>query len=145
MTSLHVIFRVGCCEYALPAHQVLHMESFTAATRVPGAPAWILGLVQSRGRMVPVIDLRARFGESEGGPSIDRRIIVTEHERRTVGLLVDSAREVAELSDDQFQDPPELLARQAGGFTKAVGQAGQRLIFELDLPKVIGEDGHDGG
>jgi purine-binding chemotaxis protein CheW len=145
MTQLHVIFRVGASEYALPVHQVLHMESFTAATRVPGAPAWVLGLVQSRGRMVPVIDLRARFGEPEAEPTMDRRIIVTEHDHRTVGLLVDCAREVAELSDDQFTDPPELLARQAGGFTKAVGHAGKRLIFELDLPKVMGRDGPDDG
>lgn len=145
MSSLHVIFRVGDSDYALPVQQVLHMESFTEATRVPGAPAWVLGLVQSRGRMVPVIDLRARFGEPRAAPTLDQRVIVTEHDRRTVGLLVDSAREVAQLSDEQFQDPPELLARQAGGFTKAVGQAGKRLIFELDLTKVIGEDGHDGG
>ena len=95
--------------------------------------------------MVPVVDLRARFGEPEGEPTMDRRVIVTEHENRTFGLLVDSAREVAMMSDEQWQSPPELIARQSEGFTKAVGQAGKRLVFELDLPRVIGKDGHDGG
>jgi len=145
MTSLHVIFRVGDSDYALPVGHVLQLESFTSATRVPGAPGWVLGLVQSRGRMVPVVDLRARFGEPEGAPTMDRRVIVTEEESRTVGLMVDSAREVAEISDDEWKSPPELVASQSGGFTKAVGQVGKRLIFELDLPKVIGRDGHDGG
>lgn len=144
MSSLHVIFRVGDADYALPVGQVLHMESFTAATRVPGAPSWVLGLVQSRGRMVPIVDLRARLGEAGEAPPADRRIIITEHESRTVGLLVDSAREVAEIADEQLKSPPELLAAQAGGFTKAVGEVGERLIFELDLSKVIGKDGHDG-
>jgi purine-binding chemotaxis protein CheW len=145
MTSLHVIFRVGASDYALPVSQVLHLESFTAATRVPGAPGWVLGLVQSRGRMVPVVDLRARFGEPEGAPEVGRRVIVAEHGRRAVGLLVDSAREVAALSDEQFEEPPEMLSRQAAGFTKAVGRAGARIVFALDLPKVLGEGGKDGG
>lgn len=145
MTTLHVIFRVGDSDYALPVQEVLHLESFAGATRVPGSPEWVLGLVQSRGRMVPVVDLRALFGEPAGEPTPDLRVIVTEHGRRTVGLLVDSAREVAELADDQWQSPPELLSNQSGGFTRAVGQVGKRLVFELDLPKVIGRDGHDGG
>lgn len=145
MTSLHVIFRVGGSDYALPVREVLHMESFTTATRVPGAPPWVLGLVQSRGRTVPVVDLRARFGEPPGEPTMDRRIIVTEHDHRTVALLVDSAREVAELPDEEWRRPPEIFAARGGGFTRAVGQAGKRLVFELDLPKVIGREDEDGG
>ena len=144
MSALHVIFRVGDSDYALPVAEVLHLESFSTATRVPGAPAWVLGLMQSRGRMVPVVDLRARFGEPGGGPTMDRRVIVTEHDSRTVGLLVDSAREVAELADDQWASVPEPFASQAGGFTKAVGQVGKRLVFELDLPRAIGEGDYDG-
>jgi len=62
MTTLHVAFRVGTAEYVVPAATVLHLESFETATHVPGAPAYVAGLVQVRGRVVPVVDLRRRFG-----------------------------------------------------------------------------------
>ena len=70
------------------------MESFAGATPVPGAPPYVAGLVQVRGRVVPVVDLRARFGLPAAEPTLDTRIVVAQHGERTVGLLVDSAREV---------------------------------------------------
>ena len=72
MTALHVTFRVGTADYALPAAAVLHLESFVSATHVPGAPPYVAGLVQVRGRLVPVVDLRKRFGLGPIEHSIDR-------------------------------------------------------------------------
>jgi purine-binding chemotaxis protein CheW len=143
MSSLHVIFKVGESDYVLAAHDVLHMESFAGATRVPGAPPHVLGLVQTRGQVVPVIDLRTRLGLPQAVPTIDSRIIVTQRGPRTIALLVDSAREVADMSADQFQPAPEAVRQQAQHFVQSVGQVGKRLLLQLDLPHVIGEVGNE--
>lgn len=145
MSLLHVVFKVAGAEYAIPASEVLQMESFTGATPVPGAPAHVAGLVQVRGRVVPVVDARARFGLPPVQHTLDSRVVVGQLGSRTVGLLVDSAREVLKLAPDQLQPPPQLVAEQAQGFVKAVAQVGSRLVMLIDFPRVIGEEKVHGG
>jgi purine-binding chemotaxis protein CheW len=140
MSTLHVVFKVAGAEYAIPASEVLQMESFTGATPVPGAPVHVAGLVQVRGRVVPVVDARARFGLPPGERTLDSRVVVGQIGSRTVGLLVDSAREVMKLASDQLQPPPPLVVEQAQGFVKAVARVGQRLVMLIDFPRVIGEE-----
>jgi purine-binding chemotaxis protein CheW len=140
VSELHVVFRVGEAEYVLPASDVLQMESYSGAVKVPGTAPYVAGLVQVRGRVVPVIDLRARFGLLASEPALDTRVVVVQSGDRTVGLLVDSAREVLQLSHEQFKPPPEVLATHGQGFVKAVAQAGQRLVMLIDFQKVIGQE-----
>jgi purine-binding chemotaxis protein CheW len=140
VTQLHVTFRVGTADYALPAAQVLHLESFAAATHVPGAPAYVAGLVHVRGRVVPVVDLRTRFGLPPVERSIDHRVVVVQLGTRVAGLLVDSAREVIELDETCFEEPPELIAQQASGFVTAVASTAKRLFLIVDVSRVIGEE-----
>jgi purine-binding chemotaxis protein CheW len=140
MSTLHVVFKVAGAEYAIPASEVLQMESFTGATPVPGAPAHVAGLVQVRGRVVPVVDARARFGMPPGERTLDSRVVVGQLGARTVGLLVDSAREVMKLAPDQLQPPPPLVVDQARGFVKAVARIGPRLVMLIDFPRVVGEE-----
>jgi purine-binding chemotaxis protein CheW len=94
VSDLHVLCKIADAEYVLPAADVLQMESFAGATKVPGAAAPVAGLVQIRGRVVPVLDLRLVFGFERIEPTIDSRVVVMQKDGRTVGLLVDSAREV---------------------------------------------------
>ncbi len=140
MSSLHVLFRVGEAEYAIPASEVLHMESFAGATRVPGAQPWVAGVVQTRRQVIPVVDLRARFGLPPAPSTLDSRIIVVQAGERTVGLLADSAREVLALGDDALQAPPELVAREAAGFVRSIARSSQRLFMLLDVQRVIGQE-----
>jgi purine-binding chemotaxis protein CheW len=144
VSVLHVVFRIGSAEYAMNAADVLQMESFAGATPVPGAPAFVAGLVQIRGRVLPVVDLRARFGLPPAEASIDRRIVVGQLGDRPVGLLVDSAREVIRIAAEEFKPPPRVVAEEASGLVKAVAQVGPRLLLMLDFPKVIGEETLDG-
>jgi purine-binding chemotaxis protein CheW len=118
--SLHVVFKVGDGEYALPASEVLQMESFTGANRVPGAPPFVEGLVQVRGRVVPVINLRVRFGLPPRETTLDSRIVVGQDADRAVALLVDSARDVIQVGEDQIRAPPAMVADEAGGFVRSV-------------------------
>ena len=144
MTTLHVVFKVADAEYVLPAGDVLHMETYSRVTRVPGAPAFVAGLMQIRGRVVPVVDLRARFGLPAIPQTLDSRVVVVKSEDRTVGLLVDSAREVVHIPQDQFHKPPEMVSEQAEGFVKSVAQTGKRMVMLMDFKKVIGQEPIDG-
>ncbi len=140
MSTLHVLFKVGHSDFALPASEVVEMESFTAATRVPGAAAYVAGLVQIRGKVIPVIDLRARFGLPPIERGLDARVIVVRSEDRFVGLLADSAREIIKIDVADFRPPPEVVAREAAGFVSSVAQAGPRLVLRMDFAAVIGKD-----
>ena len=138
--ALYVVFRVNGAEYALPAERVLQMESFDGATPVPGAVSFLIGVVQIRGRIVPVVDLRMRFGGAAGAPVLDNRIVVGQHGERIVGLLVDSAREVIKIRRADLKQPPALLEQSASNFVMAVAQLGPRLVMIIDFAKVIGEE-----
>ncbi len=146
VSTLYVVFKVAAADYAIAASEVLQMESFTSATRVPGTPAYVAGLVQIRSRVVPVVDLRARFGLPAVEPTLDSRVIVVQQGERVVSLLVDSAREVADIPDpESFRPPPEIVAEQAAGFVKSVAQVERRsgerrLVMLVNFEKVIGEE-----
>jgi purine-binding chemotaxis protein CheW len=138
MSVLHVVFKVAGAEYALPASEVVQMESFTGATPVPGAPPHVAGLMQVRGRVIPVVDARARFGLPPIARTLDSRVVVGQLGARTVGLLVDSAREVLKLAPEQLQPPPPMVVEQAKGFVRAVAQVGPRLVMLIDFSRVMG-------
>ena len=140
MNVLHVVFKIAGSEYVVPASEVLQMESYTGATRVPGAPDYVAGIVQVRGKVVPVIDLRARFGLPKADPTMDSRIVVGQANDRVVGLLVESAREVLQIPEDALKPPPKIMGTEAAGFVKAVAQMGTRLVMLVDLGKVMGEE-----
>jgi purine-binding chemotaxis protein CheW len=139
--ALHVVFRVADSEYVLPADLVLQMESYTGATHVPGAPPYVAGIVQVRGRVVPVVDLRRLFGAAAAGAiALDHRIVVGRLGERVVALLVDAAREVIKIAPSQLKPPPPILNYQAQGFIKAVAQVGTRVMMLVDFAAVIGEE-----
>ncbi len=141
--KLHVVFTLAGTEYALPVDSILQMESFAGATLVPGAPSYVAGIVTVRGLVVPVIDLRLRFGLPPSELTLDTRIIVTECAGRVVALRVDSAREVIRLDEAQHQPAPSVIAERAQGFVRAVHPVGPRLLLIADLPRILGEITHD--
>jgi purine-binding chemotaxis protein CheW len=140
--KLHVVFRLAGAEYALPVETVLQMETFSGATWVPGAPAYVAGIVTVRGLVVPVIDLRARFGLPPAELTLDTRIIVTESDGRVVALRVDSAREVLKLDVEKHQPAPSVVVERASGFVHSVHALGTRLLLLVDLPKILGKNTH---
>jgi purine-binding chemotaxis protein CheW len=140
MSALFVVFRVGEGHYALAAEHVLQLESFAGVTAVPGALPHVAGIVQVRGRIVPVIDLRLRFGLPAVEPVLDTRIVVVEYNGRTVGLRVDSGREVTRLEVEQFQATPAIVSEQSSGFVLGIARVGERILMLVDLAKVLGEE-----
>lgn len=140
MTVLHILFKVGTAEYVVPSALVAEIESFTTATRVPGAPAHVLGLVQIRGRVLPVVDLRVRFGLEVVERGLSARVIVVRDGERQVGLLADEAREVVRLEPGAFRPPPPVVSEQSAGFVDAIAVAGNRMVMRIDIPRVVGVD-----
>ncbi len=143
--SLHVLFKLDGAEYVIAAADVLHMETFSGATRVPGTAPHVAGVMQIRRRVVPVIDVRQRFGLPSITPTLDSRVVVVQDGTRAVGLLVDSAREVVRIDESTFQDPPDIIDHQAGGFVKKLTQSGKRLLLLIDFRKLITEETTHGG
>ncbi|HEY4222141.1 MAG TPA: chemotaxis protein CheW [Myxococcota bacterium] len=135
--ELFVIFKVGEAELIISAADVLEMESFRGATRVPGAQAHVVGLVQIRGRVIPVLDLRERFGLPPIERGLDARVIVVKDGDRQVGLLADSAREVRMLDPAQFTAPPSVVLEQTAGFVTAIAQAGPRMFMRVDFQQIL--------
>lgn len=135
--SLHVLFKVGDADYVVPASVVVQMDSFAGATPVPGAPAYVAGIVQIRGRVIPVVDLRARFGLAPIERNLDARIIVVSTGDRQVGLLADSAREVIMIDDEKFEAPPEVIVEQSRGFVSSIAQTGKRMVMRLRFESVV--------
>lgn len=145
MTALHVLFTVADADYVLPASTVEHMDSYEGATRVPGTPAWVAGLVQIRGRVLPVVDLRARFGlpplpATGSEAALGRRVLVVQVDGRQVGLLVDAAREVVQIDPAQLKPPPDVVDRGAAGYVDAIAQAGTRLVMRVDPRRIVGNE-----
>jgi len=140
VTDLHVVFSVGNAEYTIPAAAVVQLESYQGATPVPGTAAHVAGIIQVRGKVIPVIDLRRLFGQPAAAVTLDTRVIVTEQGGRQVGLLVDKSREVLRIDTAQVQATPGLVHESSRGFLAGVIHLGQRLIMLLDLGKVVGEE-----
>jgi purine-binding chemotaxis protein CheW len=138
--ALHVLFKVADSDYVVAASDVLHMESFSGATKVPGTEEHVLGLMQIRQRVVPIIDLRVRFGLPPSAATLDSRVVVVQSAERAVGLLVDSAREVVQIAPEAFHAPPDVVTHRAQGYVARLAQAGARLVMLIDLRKVIGEE-----
>lgn len=141
---LHVVFKVGETDYVLPASTVLEMESFSGVTHVPGTATHVAGLVHIRGRVIPLVDLRARFGLGPVERSLDQRVVVVDHHGRRIGLLVDAAREVAKIEQGAFDRPPDIVVERAAGFVKAVARVGPRLVMLLDCERVLAQEQGDG-
>jgi purine-binding chemotaxis protein CheW len=138
--QLYVVFKVGDAEYAVESAAVLQMEAFTGATAVPGTAKFIAGVMPVRGRVVPVVDLRVRFGLEAAALTLDSRVVVGQLGDRAVALLADSAREVLRIPASELKPPPPMADGASGGFVKAIAHVRGRLVLVLDFAKVIGEE-----
>lgn len=134
----YVIFRVGQEEYALPVSSVNSIIRYEVATPVPRAPESVLGVINLRGRVVPVVDLLRRFKGTAFEPGPASRIVVAEGSAGLVGLSVDAANEVTAFADEMLAPVPEgVLSSETARAFKAVVERGGSLIILLDLDEAV--------
>jgi purine-binding chemotaxis protein CheW len=136
-TRSYILFTVAGTTYALRSGEVRHMEMIEGITRVPNAPSFVDGVVFSRGQVVPVVNLRARFGFERAPHDLRSRLIVVQSAARLVGLVVDSAREFVNIPPDAVQPPHEALTGMSGRYVEGVASIGGRLILVLDLSRIL--------
>ena len=133
----YILFTVAGTTYALPSGEVRHMEMIEDITRVPNAPAFIDGVVFSRGQVVPVVNLRARFGFERAAFDLRSRLIVVQSAGRMIGLVVDAAREFVRIPPDAIQPPNDALAGMSGRYVEGIASMGDRLILVLSLDRIL--------
>lgn len=106
-------------------------------TRLPRAPHFMEGITNLRGAVVPVIDLRKRFGLSPQEPTRDTRIVIANMNGAQVGLIVDAVSQVIRVPQDAIEPPPQLTMTVNSAFIKSVAKLEKRLVILLDLDKVL--------
>ena len=136
-TGSYILLTVAGTTYAVPSADVRHVEMIEDITQVPNAPAFVDGVVFSRGQVVPVINLRARFGFERTRFDLRSRLIVAQSQGRFIGLVADGAREFVTIPDAVIQPPNEALAGMSGRYVEGVASIGDRLIFILSLDRIL--------
>lgn len=131
-----VVFSLGEEEYGVPVGQVQEIIRMAAITQVPKAPPFVEGVINLRGRVIPVVDLKRLFSLGQNSHDDRSRIIVVEVGDQTVGLTVDDVSEVLRLPVGTI-DPPPAVAGGDGSFLTGVGKLEQRLLMLLDLEKLM--------
>ena len=129
-----VVFRIAKSEYALPVGNVGEILRMVAIAPVPEAPEWLPGVINLRGKVIPVIDLRTRLGLAAKPVGLNTPIIVAEHEGQMVGLVADSVTELLTVGNDSIEPPDERVG--ASNTVKSVARAAERLILIFDLERV---------
>ena len=133
----YVLFELAGTAYAVPSTAVQRMEMVEQVTPVPNAPPYVDGVVFSRGRVVPAVNLRRRFGLDPVPYDLKTRLIVVGHADRVVGLVVDSAREFVEIRADQVQPPPESMGGTSGHYLAGIATLGEKVILIVDVGEVL--------
>jgi purine-binding chemotaxis protein CheW len=126
-----VVFRLNAREYALPISQTVEVLRMVALTPLPEAPTWLPGLINLRGRIIPVMELRARLGFRPRVPDLDTAILVAHADGHMLGLITDAVIEILTLPPASLA-PPDLLS-SAPQTVAGVARVDDRLIVILDL------------
>jgi purine-binding chemotaxis protein CheW len=146
-----VSFMIGEEEFAIPILSVQEINRMMQITRVPQSPPFVEGVINLRGKIIPVMDLRKRFGLPALEDSADSRIIVVEvgtddgsSQTRVIGFTVDRVNEVLRISESIVEPPPSMVVAGQGGdsdYVQGVGKLDDRLLILLSLSKLFGK--HD--
>lgn len=133
-----IVFTLAHEEYGIEVDKVRTIERLVPITRVPKTPTFVKGVINLRGIVIPVIDLRGRFGLPETELSENSRIVIVAAEELEVGFIVDSANDVMDVMSDAIENPPEVLGGIKAKYLSGVAKIGDnRLLILLNLAEVL--------
>jgi purine-binding chemotaxis protein CheW len=135
-----VTFEVGEEEFAIDILQVQEINRMMELTRVPQSPPEVEGVINLRGRIIPVIDLRKTFNLEDGARDEHSRIVVVEVKGRIIGFLVDRVHEVLRIDAGIVEPPPSMISSVDSDYISGVGKLNDRLLILLNLDKLFGAD-----
>jgi purine-binding chemotaxis protein CheW len=135
-----VTFRLDQEAYGINVMQVQEVLRVTEIAPVPGAPDYVLGIVNLRGNVVTVIDTRSRFGLPTAEMSDASRIVIIESGEEVIGILVDSVSEVVELRQSEIELAPSVGTEESSRYIQGVATRSEDLLIVVDLNKLLSDD-----
>ncbi|NWF90412.1 MAG: purine-binding chemotaxis protein CheW [Ignavibacteriaceae bacterium] len=132
-----VSFKIGEEEFGVDILSVQEINRMSQITKVPNTPDFIEGVINLRGRIVPVIDLRVKLGMTRKEHGKDTRIVVVELKGKTMGFIVDEVNEVLRISKDITEAPPDIVGGVNSEYITSIGKLDDRLLILLDLEKIL--------
>lgn len=132
-----IVFQLLDEEYGIPVQQVRSIEKILPITRVPRTAPYIKGIINLRGVVTPIIDLRKRFGLEELKDTENTRIIIVSKDDMEVGFIVDAANDVIDIHQDIIEPAPEVVGSVHVEFIQGVAKIEKRLIVMIDLEAVL--------
>ena len=140
----YLTFKLDEEVFALAIGKVREVLDFTTVTKVPQTPEFMSGVINLRGSVVPVVDMRLKFGMGKTDKTVNTCIIIVEVEMEgestILGALVDSVQEVLDLGPEQIEPPPRIGTRLNTEFIKGMGNLGDKFVIILDINKVFSAD-----
>ncbi len=127
------------CEYGVPITKVQEIIPMAEPTRLPQVPDFVEGIINLRGKIIPIIDLKKRFAMDASQVTSESRSVVVEVEGQTVGIIVDEVSEVLRLSQDNIEPPPAVIGGITAEYLTGVGKLEDRLLILLDMDKIFSD------
>ena len=135
-----VTFRLGEETYGINVMQVQEVLRMTEIAPVPGAPVYVLGIINLRGNVVTVMDTRQRFALPQREPDDATRIVIIEAEDQVVGILVDSVAEVVYLNQPEIESPPNVGNEESSRYIQGVANREEGLLILVDLNRLLTDE-----
>jgi purine-binding chemotaxis protein CheW len=135
-----VSFRLAQEEYGIEITKVQEIILLGDITRVPQTPNYVRGLINLRNMVIPIVDLRVRFGFPETEPTEDTRIMVVNVRGKTIGIVVDAVREVMRIAKDQIASPPPTVAGLGRAYLLGLVRLDRGLLILLDIDHLFSEE-----
>lgn len=143
-TNQYLSFKLGDEVYAIDIGKIREVLEFTHVTKVPRTPDFMRGVINLRGGVVPVVDLRLKFAMSQTEKTVNTCIIIVEidvdGERTVLGALADAVQEVMEIDAAQIEPPPRIGTRLKTDFIRGIGKRNQQFIIILNIDKVFSSE-----
>jgi len=137
-----VSFRIGSEEFGISIMKVQEIIRMQEITKVPQMPDFIEGVINLRGNVIPIVDLRKRFNLLITEKTNESRIVVVSVLDRVMGIIVDGVSEVLRLSDDQIEPPPQVISNIGREYIKGIGKLDKRLLILLEIDKILSSEEH---
>jgi purine-binding chemotaxis protein CheW len=134
-----ISFRIGEQEFCIDVMSVREIRGWTPATPLPHAPSYVLGMINLRGAVLPIMDLSARLGMTPAVPDVRHVIIVTQIKRHLVGLLVDGVSDILTIDENVIQPTPEVASDLQRNFARGILAIDQRMICLIELDTLFPE------
>ena len=136
-----VLFELGKEIYGVNISVVIEIIRMQPITRVPKAPFFVEGVINLRGKVIPIVDMRKRFGLPEAEQNKDNRIMVLDSGGQNIGIIIDAVTEVLRIPSDSVEPPSDIIVSAAADYLLGIAKHDKTMIILLDMDRVLAKDG----